>query len=515
MNNKIKLLGLFLFVALCLHAQTRNEPYHVSAREKSEGFVPMFNGIDMSGWVGNLQDYVPRDGSIVCDPSHGGNGNLFTDREYSDFVMRFEFKLTPAANNGIGIRMPFPLAGRPAYDGIELQVLDDESTKYQNLKDHQYHGSVYGVISAKRGYLKPVDEWNYQEIIADGYHIKITLNGTVILDGNLEEASKNFTETIDELAHPGLSNKSGRIAFLGHGSEVAYRNLRIKELKKATYAHAQQFKIEVELNWVFFGYATLVNLSDNAVAWEGSIPKNTSSIPEKFTILAKEGNYALCLSDKNYQVVYLPICLTSDIDLGFIKWQGSILRIEDILNGKCCDIEKKGDTTKIILKKLRKYDMLTVLSDLNMPDFRTKQGSSHISSIEVDGAMLEKNILELVEYFKNMPAKNVKYIEQIPPSEHNSGGIIRIVTHAPAQVYRITGTILDSDISTATLIDLTDNTVVWWEVFGKSNNKLDNFAIEGNYVLHLQITKNNLEHIVNLPVKLDSDVNLGNIEWRD
>ena len=208
----------------------RREPYQVSAEEKAEGFVPMFNGNDMTGWIGNLKDYVAQDGTIVCDPAYGGNGNLFTEKEYSDFVMRFEFQLTPAANNGIGIRAP--RTGDAAYGGMEIQVLDNEAPVYRNLQDYQYHGSVYGVIPAKRGYLKPVGEWNYQEIIADGYRVKVTLNGTVILDGDLAEASKNFTQTIDGLKHPGIANKSGHIGFLGHGSWVAFRNLRIKELNK-------------------------------------------------------------------------------------------------------------------------------------------------------------------------------------------------------------------------------------------------------------------------------------------
>jgi hypothetical protein len=190
----------------------------------------MFNGMDMSGWVGNLKDYFPKDGAIVCDPKHGGSGNLYTDKEYADFIMRFEFLLTPAANNGIGIRAP--LQGDAAYVGMEIQVLDNEDEVYRNLQPYQYHGSVYGVIPAKRGFLKPLGEWNVQEIIADGNHIKVTLNGTVILDGDIAEASKNFTETIDGLKHPGLSNKSGHIGFLGHGSWVAFRNLRIKDLSK-------------------------------------------------------------------------------------------------------------------------------------------------------------------------------------------------------------------------------------------------------------------------------------------
>jgi hypothetical protein len=207
----------------------RPQAYEVSEAEKKEGFVPIFNGINMTGWIGNLNDYYAKDGTIVCDPGKGGYGNLYTDKEYADFVVRFEFQLTPAANNGLGIRAPYD--GDAAYGGMEIQILDDGAEVYKDLQPYQYHGSVYGVIPAKRGHLKPVGEWNYEEVIAKGNRITVTLNGTVIVDGDLAEASKNFTSTMDGNKHPGLTNKQGHIGFLGHGSWVAFKNLRIKELK--------------------------------------------------------------------------------------------------------------------------------------------------------------------------------------------------------------------------------------------------------------------------------------------
>jgi len=206
----------------------RREFYQVSDEERAEGFEPLFNGNDMTGWIGNLRDYVVRDGEIWVDPAHGGRGNLFTDREFSDFVLRFDFLLTPGANNGVGIRTP--LEGDPAWVGMEIQILDDDAPIYRNLREYMYHGSVYGVIPARRGFLKPVGEWNSQEIIANGTHIKVTLNGTVIVDGCIAEASNNFTEPMHGGPHPGLSNTSGHIGFLGHTSVVAFRNIRIKEL---------------------------------------------------------------------------------------------------------------------------------------------------------------------------------------------------------------------------------------------------------------------------------------------
>jgi hypothetical protein len=109
-------------------------------------------------------------------------------------------------------------------------VLDNEAPMYKDLQPYQYHGSVYGVIPAKRGFLLATGEWNKEEIVAKGNKIKVTLNGTVILDGDIKEASKNFTITMDHRDHPGLSGKSGHIGFLGHGDIVRFRNMRVKKL---------------------------------------------------------------------------------------------------------------------------------------------------------------------------------------------------------------------------------------------------------------------------------------------
>jgi HEAT repeat protein len=203
------------------------EPFKLSSEEEKEGFVPLFNGTDMEGWNGNLTDYFAQEGMIVCQPSGLGSGNLYSNSEFSDFIMRFEFQLTPGANNGLGIRTP--TEGDAAYVGMELQILDNEAAIYKNLQPYQYHGSVYGVIPAVRGFLKPVGEWNFQEVQAIGNRIKVILNGEVILDGDIKEASKNGLETADHRNHPGLLNPSGHIGFLGHGSPLKFRNLRIKE----------------------------------------------------------------------------------------------------------------------------------------------------------------------------------------------------------------------------------------------------------------------------------------------
>ena len=200
--------------------------YNLTPEEKAEGFVALFNGRNLDNWVGNKESYVAEDGMIVVKPGDGSGGNLYTEKEYADFIFRFEFQLTPAANNGLGIRAP--LTGDAAYVGMELQILDNTAPVYANLQPYQYHGSVYGVIPAKRGFLKPVGEWNYEEVIVKGTQIKITLNGTVIVDGDI--AGPRDNGTMDHNDHPGLKNKTGHIGFLGHGSELKFRNIRIKDL---------------------------------------------------------------------------------------------------------------------------------------------------------------------------------------------------------------------------------------------------------------------------------------------
>jgi len=206
--------------------ELNTEEAQLNDQEKAEGFNLLFNGKNLDNWQGDKIDYTAENGEMVVSPKEGGHGNIYTGKEYSDFIFRFEFQLTPGANNGVGIHAP--LEGDAAYVGKEIQVLDNTADIYKNLQPYQYHGSVYGVIPAKREFLKPIGDWNSEEIVVKGDNFKVTLNGTVIVDGNVKDASKNGTA--DHKDHPGLLRHKGYIGFLGHGSELKFRNIRIKEL---------------------------------------------------------------------------------------------------------------------------------------------------------------------------------------------------------------------------------------------------------------------------------------------
>jgi len=187
------------------------------------GFEPVFNGKDLTGWAGATTNYEVVDGAIRCKAGTGGT--LHTKDEYGDFVARLEFRLPPGGNNGLAIR--YPGSGDTAYVGMcELQVLDSEHPKYAKLDVRQYHGSVYGMAAAERGYLRPTGEWNEQQVTVKGSRITVELNGSVILDADVA-AVKEF---MSGKPHPGMNRTSGSFGFAGHGDPVEFRNVAIKRL---------------------------------------------------------------------------------------------------------------------------------------------------------------------------------------------------------------------------------------------------------------------------------------------
>jgi len=271
------------------------------------GFTSLFDGKSLSGWrsVGAPADsYRVEDGAIVCTPA---GRNLFTEREFSDFVLRFEFKLEDGSNNGIGIRAP--LEGDAAYLGMEIQVLDQkaaDTNKWGKLRPEQYHGSVYDVFAAKRGALKSNGEWNQEEIFAQGRKIKVTVNGQVILDADLN----SVTNRAKILRHPGLFRERGHIGFLGHGDRVAFRNIRVKELP-----HAEKDNTAPD------GFMSLFN-GKSFDGWKGLVgdPKKRAKMSAEELTTAQ--NKADVLMQENWKVIdgalayrgkaYDNLCTTKD-----------------------------------------------------------------------------------------------------------------------------------------------------------------------------------------------------------
>ena len=181
----------------------------------SKASVALFNGKDLTGWTG--ADYEVKEGILIC------RGKVLqTEKEYSNYVIEFDFLLSPRGNNGLGIH--YPGEGRPSGAGMELQILDNSHPKYSKLRESQYHGSLYKLQAAKRGFLKPVGEWNHQKVTVDGSKVVVELNGTKILVADLEELA------VKSPKHKGVKRRNGYICFCGHGDPVQFRKITILEL---------------------------------------------------------------------------------------------------------------------------------------------------------------------------------------------------------------------------------------------------------------------------------------------
>jgi len=257
--------------------------------QPESSFTPLFDGQTLTGWtlVGKLGDgYGVTNGVIYC--AQGGGGNLFTEKQYDDFILRFEFKMEDGSNNGIGIRAP--LQGDASYEGMEIQILEQgaaDAGKWGKLKPEQLHGSIYDVIAARRGALKPPGQWNTEEITAVGRHIRVILNGKLILDANL-----NSVTDPDKMAkHNGLFRERGHIGLLGHNDYIEFRNIRIKEIEPASQPD----------NVAPRGFTSLFN-GKNLNGWKGLVadPKKRAEMPTD--VLAADQEKADQLMGENWKV---------------------------------------------------------------------------------------------------------------------------------------------------------------------------------------------------------------------
>ncbi len=271
------LLGALTFP---LHGQDAKPDANIRAGKKSLAIVEktaewksLFNGKDLSEWSGDTEGYVAEDGLLVC---RKGGKSLVSKQEYGDFAFQFEFKLEESGNNGIGIRVP--KGGHPASDGMEIQILDHDGSRYVGeadmggttrslswLKPWQYHGSIYGIVPAKKGYLNPVGQWNRETIIAIDDHIMVILNGAVIVDAFLDE-----TTPVDGGNHPGMKNAKGHLVLAGHNDRVEFRNLRI-----ADYSPSPTQPQSTNDNKPPPGFTALFNGRD-LKGWKGLAHKNAN-----------------------------------------------------------------------------------------------------------------------------------------------------------------------------------------------------------------------------------------------
>jgi hypothetical protein len=194
----------------------------VSEAERKDGWFPLFNGVDLTGWTAtgaHPEAFYVKDGVIECDGS--GGGWLRTDKQFENFILRIEYKLTKGANSGIAIRaLP---QGSPAFSGMEIQLLDDHGKRPRAYTT----GAIYDSVAPTKNTSRPAGEWNEMEITCNDRQVKVALNGTEIVDTNLDD----YTTPINN--HTPLKDRAtcGLIELQDHtGHHLWFRNIRIKPL---------------------------------------------------------------------------------------------------------------------------------------------------------------------------------------------------------------------------------------------------------------------------------------------
>jgi len=192
-------------------------------REEKSFKGPLFNGKDLTGWelVGAQSGTWRVENGVLITEGRGG-GWLSTTREFDNFKLELDFRVSQGGNSGVFIRAPHE--GDPAYTGMEIQILDDYAPKYANLKPWQYTGSIYGVQAPAQRKSKPAGTWQHFVITCDGPNITVELNGDIIIQTNLIDHMDKEKE------HPGLKRRRGFIGLQNHGSRVEFRNIYITEL---------------------------------------------------------------------------------------------------------------------------------------------------------------------------------------------------------------------------------------------------------------------------------------------
>jgi hypothetical protein len=215
-------MNLLRVAALALLAAIVTTPARSEEPKPPEGFTSLFNGKDLTGWkpTGKAEVWGAEKGVIYVDK--GGGGWLLTEKEFSDFELRVEYKMSKGANSGVALRTP--REGDPAYVGMEIQLIDDEGWPGK-LADYQHTGSIYDVVPASKLNNKPIGEWNSIRIVCVGSKVTVEVNGQTVVDANLEDSKEK-----KGAKHPGLSRAKGHVGFQSYNTRVEFRNIFIKPM---------------------------------------------------------------------------------------------------------------------------------------------------------------------------------------------------------------------------------------------------------------------------------------------
>ena len=219
-----KFIFLLIYIFCCMTA----------LQAAGDGFVPLFGGDSLEGWKVSDWSDLRTPQKVQGTPWKIEDGVLYglnkrtwiiSPKEYGDFVLRLETKITRGSNGGIGLR--FPPAGDPAYTAMELQVVDHEVYYRGSSQPQQRTGSIYDEIAPSKDVVHPPGEWNSWEITASGSRVTIVINGEKVIDADLSRETKARQKKGPALAERPLK---GHIGFQNLNGSITLRNIEIKTL---------------------------------------------------------------------------------------------------------------------------------------------------------------------------------------------------------------------------------------------------------------------------------------------
>ena len=202
--------------------------------EQRAGWRSLFDGKTTSGWRAYRGRDVPVGWQVVNGALMrvaGGAGDIVTTGEYRDFELALDWNIAPGGNSGIFYRAT---ESEPnVYESApEMQILDDERFRPDGLSLLTSAGSDFGLYPTRRGVVKPAGQWNHVLIVVRGDHVEHWLNGVKVVDYELGSPDWKARVARSKFAawpRYGTAPR-GHIALQDHGSWVAFRNIRIREL---------------------------------------------------------------------------------------------------------------------------------------------------------------------------------------------------------------------------------------------------------------------------------------------
>lgn len=231
----------FLFSLLCatgIYAQSTINT--LTPKEKKQGWVLLFNGVNLDGWTSVGKQAPPSTGWTVENgiltvnkKGEKRGGDIITKDQYADFDLCFDFRLTKGANSGV--KYFFANYENGGWLGCEFQVLDDDNHPDAKLgrDGNRKTASLYDMIPAGKKRMNPVGEWNQGRVVAKGSKVTHYLNGKKIISFvRASDAYKKIWEQSkfkDSKPMFGSVEKGG-ILLQDHVDEVSFRNIKIRVL---------------------------------------------------------------------------------------------------------------------------------------------------------------------------------------------------------------------------------------------------------------------------------------------